>query len=486
MWAADVRVVQVDDRLLDAASQEAVRLAHEVLVQRVLAGHQHGVAVPGPAGPAPPLTQARHRAWEPGDERDVEAADVDAQLERLRRHHGVELVREQPSLDVAPLLRRVAGAVGLHAVGRAAAAAVLEAAADVSVHELRRLARRRERDHARAGEHALRRARSWPPRARCGARRWRGPRAAGSRARRALGSRRLVLVDAANGAPTSRSANSLRIGDGRRGEHEARVRAVLPAEPPQPADDLGDVAAEDPAVDVRLVQHHVPQLVQELGPALVAGQDADVEHVRVAEEDGGGAPQERPLVLRRVAVVDRRHYARHPEAVELARLVLRECLGREEEEGTCLGVGAEGLEDGELIAEALAARRPGAHDDVAAGRQQLPCGGLVAVQRVNACREERFAQRGRQLLGKVGGVATSRRLVRHRHDLLVPAAGEERLQRPGGLGCHAGVAIHAAIVLRGAALLTPPTRERGAFAPPAQPSRVPPAISARPAARDRA
>ena len=52
---ADVRVVEVDDRLLDAASQQAVGLAHEVLIERVLAGHQHGVAVPGPAGPSPAL-----------------------------------------------------------------------------------------------------------------------------------------------------------------------------------------------------------------------------------------------------------------------------------------------------------------------------------------------------------------------------------------------------------------------------------------------
>ena len=116
----DVRVVQVDDRLLDAASQEALRLAHEVLVERVLAGHQHGIAVPGPAGPAPALAQAGDRAGEAGDERDVQAADVDAQLERLRGDDGVELVGEQAPLDVAPLLRRVAGAVRLHAIGRAA------------------------------------------------------------------------------------------------------------------------------------------------------------------------------------------------------------------------------------------------------------------------------------------------------------------------------------------------------------------------------
>ncbi len=270
--SADVRVVQVDDRLLDAASQEAVRLAHEVLVERVLAGHQHGVAVAGPAGPAPALAQAGDRAGEPGDQRDVQAADVDAQLERLRGHDGVELVGEQTAFDVAPLLRRVAGAVRLHALRRVPPAAVLEAAADVAVHQLRRLARRREGDHPRAGQHALRR-----DVARLGES---APAHAGGRVLerrvpeddRPLGAWRLVLVDHGEGRADQSLGEGLRVGYGRRREHERRVRAVLAAEAAEAAHHLRDVAAEDAAVDVRLVEHHVAQLVQELRPSFVAGQ----------------------------------------------------------------------------------------------------------------------------------------------------------------------------------------------------------------------
>ena len=222
----------------------------------------------------------------PVTQRDVQAADVDAQLERLRRDDGVELVGEQAPLDVAPLLRRIAGAVRLHAFRCAAAASVLEAAAHVPVHQLRRLARRRERDHTRAGQHALRgdvarfrqRAASHT---RSGVLEWWVPEDD-----RAFGTRGLVLVHRGERRADEAFREALRVGDGRRGEDEARVRTVLPAEPPQPADDLGDVAAEDAAVHVRLVEHHVPQLMQELRPAFVARQDADVEHVRVAEEDG--------------------------------------------------------------------------------------------------------------------------------------------------------------------------------------------------------
>ena len=36
--------------------EQALGLAHEVLVERVLAGHEHGPAVPGAAGPSPALS----------------------------------------------------------------------------------------------------------------------------------------------------------------------------------------------------------------------------------------------------------------------------------------------------------------------------------------------------------------------------------------------------------------------------------------------
>ena len=296
---------------------------------------------------------------------------------------------------------RVAGAVRLHALRGAAAAPVLEAAADVPVHQLRRLARRREGDHARSGEHALRgdvarlRERA-AAHAGGGVLQRRVPEHD-----RALRARRLVLVDHGERRADEAFGELLRIADRRRGEHEARVRAVLAAEAPQPAHDLGDVAAEDAAVDVRLVEDHVPQLVQVLGPALVPGQDADVQHVGVAEQDGRGAAQQRPLVLRRVPVVDGRHHAGHAEPVELACLVLGERLGGEEEEGARLGVGDEGLEHGELVAEALAARRPGAHDHVLAGRQEVPGGGLVTVER--AGRRPRGALRAARPAGLRGG-----------------------------------------------------------------------------------
>ena len=216
------------------------------------------------------------------------------------------------------------------------------------------------------------------------------------------------------------------------------------------------MAAEDAAVDVRLVEHHEAQVVQVLGPALVAGEDADVEHVGVAEQDRGRAPQQGARVLRRVAVVDRRDGrldARRvePERAQLARLVLGQRLGGEEEERAALRVARVVVEHGQLVAEALAAGGAGADHHVLAGPQGVVGGALVAVQALDAGREERFAQRGRQVRGQLRRAAPARGLVRHGHDLLVAALAEQ-----GAQALLDGGVTHAAILLDGPAPTTAP------------------------------
>ena len=51
------------------------------------------------------------------------------------------------------------------------------------------------------------------------------------------------------------------------------LRAVVLAQPQQPAEDVGDVAAEDAAVGVRLVDDDVAQLLEQLEPLGVMRQD---------------------------------------------------------------------------------------------------------------------------------------------------------------------------------------------------------------------
>ena len=105
------RVLVVEDRRLHAPSEQGLRLAHEVLVERVLARDEDGQAVPAAAGAAPLLAQARHRAGEADGDDRVEHADVDSELERVRRADSEELAGEEALLDLAALRRGVPRAV---------------------------------------------------------------------------------------------------------------------------------------------------------------------------------------------------------------------------------------------------------------------------------------------------------------------------------------------------------------------------------------
>ena len=107
----DARVRVVEDRGLDAALQERLRLAHEVLVESVLACDEHRETVAAP--PARPHCW-RSDATVPGKadgDGAVEQPDVDAQLERVGGGDAEQLAFDEAPLDVAPLRRCVAGAI---------------------------------------------------------------------------------------------------------------------------------------------------------------------------------------------------------------------------------------------------------------------------------------------------------------------------------------------------------------------------------------
>ena len=140
------RVRVVEDRGLDLAVEQRLRLAHEVLVERVLRGDEHRKAVRAAAGASPLLAQARDRAGEADRDRGVEVADVDPELERIGRGDAEELSLDEPPLDLAALLRRVAGAVRSEARGGLA----VEPVRGEAVDELRRLAALREADRPQA------------------------------------------------------------------------------------------------------------------------------------------------------------------------------------------------------------------------------------------------------------------------------------------------------------------------------------------------
>ena len=91
------------------------------------------------------------------------------------------------------------------------------------------------------------------------------------------------------------------IADRRTREAERRVRAVVLAEPPQPPQHVRDVATEDAAQRVQLVDHDVPQPHQERRPPLVRGQDAHVQHLGIGEHHVRVLARPRAVVVRSVS-----------------------------------------------------------------------------------------------------------------------------------------------------------------------------------------
>ena len=76
-------------------------MPQQVLIDRVVAGQQHGQAfVVPPAAAARLLPTAGDRAGIVHQQRHVERADVDAQLQRVGGRHAAQLAAEQILLDL--------------------------------------------------------------------------------------------------------------------------------------------------------------------------------------------------------------------------------------------------------------------------------------------------------------------------------------------------------------------------------------------------
>jgi len=192
----------------------------------------------------------------------------------------------------------------------------------------------------------------------------------------------VVLLDRGHGQAGQARGGGLGRGHRGGGEHERRLGPVGGADPPQPAQDLRDVGAEDAAVVVALVDDDIAQRRPEAGPAAVAGKQRPVQHVGVGQEVVGVLARPVALLAAAVAVMRRRPHVQ-AQRLDAGELVVGERLGGGEIEHrrTPLAAGAALLEDrrerGELVAQALARRRPGGQRDVTPDPGGLGGGDLV-------------------------------------------------------------------------------------------------------------
>jgi hypothetical protein len=227
-------------------------------------------------------------------------------------------------------------------------------------------------------------------------------------------------------SPVSACASSPAFAIVADARQELRLGAVDPREPPQPAEDVRDVRAEDAAVDVRLVHDHEAEVVEEVAPQVVSRQDADVEHVRVRQHEVRPAADLASSLGRRVPVVDRRADRGHAELAERARLVLRERLGRVEVERPRVPVGGERVEHRQVERERLARRGAGRDDHVAAALRRPRTRGLVRVELVDLAPRERVQYGGLERVGERRGSCLTRGLGREVGELVPTRSSSQR------------------------------------------------------------
>jgi hypothetical protein len=100
----DVEVVRVDPGLLGGLVEDELRVVHDVLVDRGGRGDEHRHARPIAAAGTPDLLPGgRDRTGVAGEDRRVEAADVDPELEGVRGDDAEDLAVAKALLDRAPL-----------------------------------------------------------------------------------------------------------------------------------------------------------------------------------------------------------------------------------------------------------------------------------------------------------------------------------------------------------------------------------------------
>ena len=292
----------VDPRVLGRGAEEILRMRGEELVHGRAAGDQHRRR--GPAAPPRPARLLPQRGDGAGEAREhghVEVADVDAELERAGGHHAEHVARAQPLLDFAAAKREVAAPIAADDAG--VARPVLHQPLDGGQQHLGGQPALGEHDggdllpEEAAGELG------------------RLPQIRRADAELRIHHRRVVADEdlVARGRAVFRqlghrlageaSGKLAGIGDGGGGHDELRRGAVVAADPLEAPEHVGEVAAEHAAVRVQLVDHDVAEVLEEVHPLGVVGQDPRVEHVRIGEDEVGPGAHRAPRVLRRVPVV---------------------------------------------------------------------------------------------------------------------------------------------------------------------------------------
>ena len=187
-----------------------------------------------------------------------------------------------------------------------------------------------------------------------------------------------------------------RVRDRRGGHDELRLRAVVTTDPPEAPEQIGDVAPENAAIRVQLVDHDVTQVLEQRRPLRVVGQDPGMEHVRVRQDEVRAGADGATRVLRRIAVVGEHPELRQllGELLELGELVLRERLRGKQIQNASVRLVQQRLQDRQVVAERLAGRGRCHDDNVVALLDERPRARLMRVQLGDSPRAQGFSDAG--------------------------------------------------------------------------------------------
>ena len=162
-------VVGVDQPLLRIGAEEVLGVADDELVERRARRDEHADRAGPPPRPAQLLPGGRDGPRVADEDRGLQAADVDAQLERVGADDAGDLAAAQAGLDLPPVQGQVAGAVAAHALGGVEPRR--EVLAQVAEHHLDLQAAAAEHDRLDARRGSTARRCGAPRASSCGARR---------------------------------------------------------------------------------------------------------------------------------------------------------------------------------------------------------------------------------------------------------------------------------------------------------------------------
>ncbi len=186
---------------------------------------------------------------------------------------------------------------------------------------------------------------------------------------------------------------------------------------------MGDMRAEDAPEHVQLVDDDIAEPPEERGPPRVERKHPDVEHLRIGQHDVRVPAHPRPRRRLGVTVIGRRDESGKRGCRDPPQLVLRECLGGEDQQRRRRVDAADGLCDRGLVHERLARRGPGRDHHRVAVPYEVQRLGLMTPEEVDAQSLQHLVG---QRLGEQGGATRARGLLFDVHEL---ALGRQRLEQ---------------------------------------------------------